>query len=393
MSEERFEDVFDDKKISAPKLQPGDRIDAVVASTSGENVFLDIGGKSEGVLAASEVIDPEGEFRVKPGDTISVFFLAERRGEMVFTTRLGSGQASAQELEEAFHSGIPVEGRVTAEIKGGFEVTVAGQRGFCPYSQMGIRRIEDPGEFLDNSYQFKIIEYGAQGRKFVLSARAVIEEERERERQELMQTLTEGARVRGTVTSLRDFGAFVDIGGVDGLIPISELAWGQVDRVDDVLARGQEVEVIVRKLDWEHDRISLSLKDTVENPWTRVMDKYPPGSIHTGRVSRLAQFGAFITLEPGIDGLLHISKLGAGRKINHPREILEAGQDLTVRIESVETDKQRIALVPDDYADDGDTTEAQVMTSLAREQKKSLGTLGDLLAGKMAEKKSRKQRR
>jgi small subunit ribosomal protein S1 len=223
----------------------------------------------------------------------------------------------------------------------------------------------------------------------ILSARALIEEERERQREELRQTLTEGARVRGTVTSLRDFGAFVDIGGVDGLIPISELAWGQVDRVDDVLERGQEVEVVIRKLDWDKDRISLSLKDTVENPWTSVMKKYPPGSIHTGRVSRLAQFGAFITLEPGIDGLLHISKLGAGRKINHPREVLEAGQDMTVRIESIDTGKQRIALVPDDFPEDGEKTAAQVMNDLSRSQPKSLGTLGDLLAGKMAEKKKR----
>ena len=159
--------------------------------------------------------------------------------------------ASAGDLRRPFNPASRLKAGLSAEIKGGFEVTVAGQRGFCPYSQMDIRRIEDPAEYLDNSYQFKIIEFGGKGRNIILSARAVIEEERERQREALIQTLTEVTRVRGTVTSLRDFGAFVDIGGVDGLIPISELAWGQVDRVEDVLTRGQEVEVMVRKIDWE----------------------------------------------------------------------------------------------------------------------------------------------
>jgi len=389
MSEERFEDIFSDKKIKTPKLMPGDRIDAVIVGISGENVFLDIGGKSEGVMAAAELRNAEGEIVAQTGDTISVFLLASRRGEMIFSTGAASG--SLLELEDAFQSGIPVEGRVISEVKGGFEVTVAGQRCFCPYSQMDIRRIEDPSEYLDNSFQFKIIEFGSKGRNIILSARAVIEEERERQQDALKQSLNVGDRVRGTVTSLRDFGAFVDLGGIDGLIPISELTWGQVDRVEDVLTRGQEVEVVVRDIDWDKERISLSLKDTAENPWTRVVEKYPPGSIQRGTVSRLAQFGAFITLEPGIDGLLHISRLGAGRKINHPREVLETGQEMTVRIESIDSDKKRIALVPEDYAsEEGESAGSQTMQHVVREQPRSLGTLGDLLASKMTEKKSGK---
>ena len=250
MSDERFADIFDADKAKAPKLKPGDRLDAVVAGISGENIFLDIGGKSEGVLAAAELKNPEGEVKVKPGDKVAVFFLAHRRGEMVFTTRLGSSQASLAELEEAFHSGIPVEGIVNSEIKGGFEVKVAGQRGFCPYSQMDIRRIEDPDEYLGNHYQFKIIEFAEHGRNLILSARAILEEERERKRRQLMDSLAEGDRISGTVTSLRDFGAFVDLGGIDGLIPLSELAWGEVGRVHDILSRGQDVEVVVARIDW-----------------------------------------------------------------------------------------------------------------------------------------------
>lgn len=387
MSEERFEDLFGDKKIKTPKLKPGDRIEAMVAGISGESVFLDIGGKSEGVMAASELLDENGEVRVKTGDTLSVFFLDDRRGELLFTTRLGSGHTTVRELEDAFNSGIPVQGRVSGEIKGGFEVQVAGQRGFCPYSQMDLRRIEDPAAYLDQVFSFRIMEYGNQGRNLILSARAVLEEERAERRENLIQTLKEGDRVRGTVTSLRDFGAFVDIGGVDGLIPISELAWGQVGRVEDVLSRGQEVEVVVRKLDWDHDRISLSLKETLENPWQRVLEKYPVGSIHRGHVSRLAQFGAFVTLEPGVDGLLHISKLGAGRKIHHPREAVEVGQELTVRVESIDQEKQRISLQPEDYAESAETDAKTKEKPFVPSAPRSLGTLGDVLAASMQKKK------
>lgn len=386
MSEERFEDIFNDKKISSPRLKPGDRIDAVVAGISGENIFLDIGGKSEGVLPAAEVRNEQGDIPVQPGDTVSVFLLTTRRGEMVFTTRLGAGHVSSQELEQAFVSGIPIEGRVTAEIKGGFEVLVAGQRGFCPYSQMDIRRIEQPEAYLDNTYRFKIIEFSGQGRNLILSARAILEEERELLREELRRTLKEGSRVRGTVTSIRDFGAFVDIGGVDGMIPASELSWGRVERIGDVLTVGQEVEVVVGSIDWERDRITLSLKETTENPWSRAVGKYPPGSIHRARVSRLAQFGAFVTLEPGVDGLLHISKLGAGRRINHPREVLDAGQEITVRIDSIDPEKQRISLVPDDYADTADQSRESAPPR-PKERPQSLGTLGDLLTAGMKKKK------
>jgi len=388
MSEERFEDLFQDKNALRKKLQPGDKIDAVVAGISGENIFLDVGAKSEGVLDAGEVRNNEGELSITVGDTITVFLIAIRGGSMIFTRRIGSGQAGIEELEEAFRSEIPVEGRVLAEIKGGFQVTVAGQRGFCPYSQMGLRRVEDPEEYLEQTMPFKIIEFGSKGRNIILSARAVLEEEREQLKEQLKETLQEGDRVKGQVISIRDFGAFVDIGGVDGLIPISELAWGQTDQVGDVLSRDQQVEVVIKRLDWDNDRISLSLKDTLENPWDRVEEKYTPGSIHQGRVSRLTAFGAFVTLEPGIDGLLHISKLGSGRRINHPRELLEASQDITVKIDTVDLGKKRISLVPDDFS----TGEKEAETAHPRPRDttpKSMGTLGDLLQDQLAGKKKK----
>jgi len=386
MSDETFADLFQAKTVSSKAIQPGDRVEAIIVGISGENIFLDIGGKSEGVLRASELRNETGELTVAVGDCIKVFSLAARSGEMVFTTRLGSGQTSSRELEEAFRSGIPVEGKVTGEIKGGFSVTVAGQRGFCPYSQMDIRKVEKAEDYIDKAFAFKIIEFGSQGKNIILSARAVQEEQRAQEREQLKETLVEGMQVSGTVTSLRDFGAFVDIGGIDGLVPISELAWGQTERVEDILSRGQQVQVIIKRLDWEKDRISLSLRETTENPWDQVMTKYPVGSIHQGKVSRLAAFGAFVTLEPGIDGLLHISKLGAGRRIHHPREVLEAGQELTVKIESIDSAQKRLALTPEDYVAKESTNEQYTPPPVTREAT-SMGTFGDLLKSQTKKKR------
>lgn len=386
MSDETFADLFHDKPTARKSLQPGNRVEATIVGISGDNIFLDVGQKSEGILNAAELRNQEGELTVSVGDRIQVFFLAARHGEMVFTSRLGSGQTSSRELEEAFLSGIPVEGRVTGEVKGGFSVTVAGQRGFCPYSQMDIRKVEQAEEYLEKTFAFKIIEYSGQGRNVILSARAVQEEQRQQEREQLKENLTEGMLVKGTVTSIRDFGAFVDIGGVDGLIPISELAWGQTDKVEDVLHRGQQVEVIIKRLDWSNNKISLSLRETMENPWDNAESRYLVGSIHRGKVSRLSAFGAFLTLEPGIDGLLHISKLGAGRRIHHPREVVEIGQELTVKIESLDPQQKRIALAPEDYVAKEPQEERYVPPPVSKEST-SMGTFGDLLQSQLRKKR------
>jgi small subunit ribosomal protein S1 len=217
----------------------------------------------------------------------------------------------------------------------------------------------------------------------------VQEEEREQLKEQLKETLSEGDKIEGTVSSLQKFGAFVDLGGADGLIPISELAWGQTDRVEDVLSKGQRVEVIIKQLNWEKDRISLSLKDTLQNPWDAVEEKYAPATVHTGLISRLAQFGAFVTLEPGIDGLLHISKLGSGRRINHPREVLEAGQEITVKIDSIDLEKKRISLVPEDYTAKAEEDKAakKEYTGSKGSAPQSMGTFGDLLQAQMKQKK------
>jgi len=386
MMEETFSDLFQNKKINQQHLRPGDRIQATVAAISGDNIFLDIGSKSEGIIKADEFPDNEEHIKPEIGDTITVFFLANRNGEMIFTTKVGSSKASIYELEEAYRSGIPVEGKVIKEIKGGFEVTIAGKRAFCPYSQIDIRHVEEPEEYLDRTIPFKIIEFSSKGKNIILSARTLLEEKKKEERAELEKNLQESMIVTGTVSSIRNFGAFVDLGGVDGLIPMSELTWGQVDNIEDILTKGQRVNVIIKKLDWDKDKITLSLRETTPNPWSSAEKKYYQGSLHRGQVSRLTHFGAFVTLEPGIDGLIHISKLGSGRKINHPREVLEIGQSISIKVEAIDSGKQRISLELEDYPKDLEESSKTIDDINMKTTSQALGTLGDLFKSKLNKK-------
>ena len=385
---EMLEQDFEDKG----RLVPGEKIKAVVIGISKECVFIDLGRKSEGYISRGELLDGEGNISVREGDTVEAYFLSAKNNEMLFTVNLG-GQAARLHLEEAFANAIPVEGYVEKEIKGGFEIKISGNvRGFCPFSQSGLRRNDNNEEFLDQHISFKIIEYRENGRNIILSRRAILEEEREKQKEALKLTLQEGMIVKGTVVSIRDFGAFVDIGGVEGLLPISEVGWTRITDIHEYLEVGQEVEVAVLKLDWDAERFSFSLKSTLDDPWDNVREKYPEGSLVAGKAVRLAQFGVFVTLEPGVDGLIHISKLGAGRKINHPREVVTEGQSVEVRIESVDVDNKRISLVMPSASSEADE-ERSDKEELARYVKKSankssgsLGTLGDLLKSKFENK-------
>jgi small subunit ribosomal protein S1 len=276
-----------------------------------------------------------------------------------------------------------VEGRLEKETKGGFEVRLAGGvRAFCPFSQLGTHRHESPEEMAGRSLSFRISKFGGQGRDIVVSHRAILEEERRQQRRILKDTLREGAIVKGTVTAIRDFGAFIDIGGIEGLLPIAEVGWGRTSDLADVLSVGQVVEVAVKSLDWEEERFSFSLRATMADPWGKVGTVYTEGSAHTGTVARLVPFGAFVTLEDGIDGLLHISKLGEGRRINHPRELLEEGQSLKVTVEKIDASRRRLSLAP---AAEGD--EAEATASYLDRPQASMGSFGDLMKKAAGDKK------
>ncbi len=388
-----FAEMLGESAMDQGWLTPGQRVEAVIVKITPEWVFIDVGGKHEGYLDRREFLDAEGNVTVKEGETIRAYFLSSQRNEKLFTTKIGSGEAGRAFLADAADSGIPVEGLVEKEVKGGFEIRVAGDvRGFCPFSQMGLFRTEVAADWIGKRLSFRIIEYGERGRNVVVSHRAILEEERAKQKEVLKETLKEGMTVKGTVVSLQKFGAFVDLGGVQGLIPISEIAWERVGEVSDKLTIGQEIEAAILKLDWEQDRVSLSLRSILPDPWDKVEGQFPEGLSLTGTVVRLTKFGAFVNLSSGVDGLIHISRLGRGKRITHPSEILKEGQAVAVRIEKIDRGAKRIslALAGDEEAGDGKAEEAEDLRKYMGDKSSSFGSLGDILQKKMAAGKKRK---
>lgn len=385
-----FADLMAEDDTGPVRYEPGQQVEATVVRIGKSWVFIDLGGKSEGSLDKGEFVDKEGMVTINEGDTIQAYFLSVERNEMLFTTRM-SGTAAKAHLGDAFENGIPLEGFVAKEVKGGYEVKVAGNvRAFCPFSQTGLRREQSDEDFLETHQSFKIIEYGERGRNIIVSRRVLIEEEQREKKEALRETLEVGMTVNGTITSIRDFGAFVDIGGLEGLLPVSEIGWGRVEDIRSTLHEGQQVEVALKKLDWDADRFSFSLKDTLPDPWETVTEMFSVGSTITGSVARLTNFGAFVTLAEGIDGLLHISNLGQGKRINHPGEVLEAGQTVEVKIEGIDLEKRRISLVIEGAANESGKKGGEVKEQPGHDYRdykrkavesssKPMGTLGDLL--------------
>ena len=388
-NDESFADMFEASLSQVgQQLEPGNKIEATILQIGKDWSFLDVGQKGEGVLATAELLDNDGEAQYAEGDKISAYFLSRSGGELRFTTKIGGGGSGTEQLENAFQSGIPVDGRIEKEIKGGFEVKLSGNvRAFCPFSQSGMRQAE-PADLIGESLSFKITQFSERGRNIVVSHRAILDEEREQLRVSLRDTLKEGMVVKGTVTNILDFGAFVDIGGIEGLLPISEISYGRVEDINEVLSSGQELEVSVKKIDWDNNKFSFSLRDTQANPWNKVGSLYKVGGSYPGKVSRLAQFGAFVTLEEGVDGLLHISKLGEGQRIRHPQDVVAVGQQLQVIIEKIDTDERRISLA----LKSGDE-EVQETSYAEQPSMSGLGTLGDLLKAsqKKKERKGKKK--
>ena len=384
-NEEDFAKMFEQTYKEPTRMEPGQKVEAPIVKLTPEWALIEVGGKGEGYIAIAELKDAEGNLQVKEGDRVRAYFLHTEEGEMRFTTKIGTGPAARAQLMDAFKNHVPLEGTVSKELKGGFEIIISGgMRAFCPFSQLGIRRDESKDAFIGATMVFYIIE--CDRRDIVLSRREIVEKERQEKIAELKQTLQEGHKVRGVVTSIQKFGAFVDIGGVEGLLPVSELAWGRTEKVSDLLSPGQPVEVLIKTLDWDNRRISLSLKDTLPNPWDTAAQNWPAGSYHTGTVSRLAPFGAFVTLGPGVDGLIHVSRLGGGEKrINHPEDVLKTGQTIEVRVENVDMQNKRIALVPAELSRQEDETTA----TMQKYQKQEAAAAEEPVMGSMGEQLKR----
>ena len=388
-----FAELLDESFIDRNRLKPGEKVKATVVNITQEWVFIDLGSKSEGYLDRKEFCDNDGNITIKEGDKLEAYFLSSRNNEKLFTTKIGKGQAAKTHLEEAFRSGIPVEGFVDKEIKGGFDIKIGGSiRAFCPFSQMGIQRIDTPSEFVGQHLPFKIIEFGEKGRNIIVSNRIIEEEEQQKQREALKESLKEGMTVQGTIASVQSYGAFVDIGGVQGLLPVSEVQWGHVEDIHEIISDGQTMELTIINLDWENNRITLSLKEALPDPWEDVENKYPEGTRYTGLVTRVTKFGAFVTLEPGIDGLIHVSKMGEGKRLNHPGEVVEEGQSIEIQIEKIDKENKRLslAIALDSHADEERDNNYEEHMGKANE---SLATLGDLLKNKLAAAKKTRSRK
>lgn len=375
-----------EKKIAAGDVVRG-RVIAVGASTA----FVAIGGKHEAGIDVNEFRDPQtGEIGIAVGDEIEATVVDDggRSGEIKLKRVAGRGGHVPGELEQAFAAGIPIEGLVSGENKGGFDVQIGSVRAFCPASQIDRRRGE-ASRYVGQRFQFRITKLEGGGRNVVVSRRQLLDEEAETRGAATWADLREGAVVTGTVTSVRDFGAFVDIGGVDGLIHVSELGHTRVENAADVLQVGQRVEAKVVKIERSADgkgRIGLSLRALAPDPWSAVGERYPVGTNVRGIVRRLEQFGAFVELEPGIDGLVHVSRMALDRRIAHARQMVSAGDEIDVTVVEVDLAKRRIGLSMVEGARQAkDAAEAEerrdTEAHLAKDEGRGgLGTLGDLLS-------------
>jgi len=373
------------------RLVAGEVVRGRVIAVGAQTAFVAVGGKAEAIIDVGEFRDATtGELSIKEGDEIEATVVDDgaRTGSIVLKRVAGRGGHVPGELEQAFANGIPVEGLVTAENKGGYDVQIGTVRAFCPGSQIDRRRV--PGSvYVGERFRFRITKLEGGGRNVVVSRRQLLEAEAADQAAATLERLREGAVVRGRVSSIRDFGAFVDLGGIEGLIHVSELGHARVANPADVLQIGQELEAQVVKIDTDakgNRRIGLSLRALAPDPWATVRDRFPVGGQVRGVVRRLEQFGAFVEIAPGIDGLVHVSRVVLDRRISHPRQVLSIGDEVDVTVVEVDPVKRRIGLSMVERAKEAkDAAEAEerrdTESFLAKpEEQAGFGTLGELLS-------------
>jgi small subunit ribosomal protein S1 len=323
-------------------LEVGQVVTGRVLHVDDETVFVDVGGKGEALIDRAELVDAQGNLTVAVGDRIEATVV--RGGDTVrLSHRLLQGAQARQGLAVAAEAGLPVEGKVAAVVKGGYEVTVAGLRAFCPFSQMDRYRVDDAEALVGRVLEFRVSRYGEQGRNIVLSRRALLEEQAARAAEETRKKLVAGAVLPGTVTSLADFGAFVDLGGVQGLVPVSEISHSRVERPADRLRAGEGVTVKVLAVDPARGRVTLSLKALDADPWAAVPGTLRERQVVRGRVVRMTDFGVFVELRPGVDGLLHLTEIPRSRH-GEMKRAAEARAELVVLVTGIDLDRRRIAL-------------------------------------------------
>jgi small subunit ribosomal protein S1 len=341
--EEDFAAMFE-ASIQAKRFERGQTIEGTVVAIGRDVAFLDVGGKGEAQLEIDELRDADGHLEVAVGDRIQAMVVSTDGG-LSLSRKLARGAASLRQIEDAFRAGLPVEGRVERVVKGGYEVRVGGQRGFCPLSQIDVVRAAAPEAHQGQVYAFRIIELRNGGKDIVLSRRALLEEEQKASAAERRQSIVAGAVLSGRVVSVRDYGAFVDLGaGVQGLLHVSEMAWSRVSDPSRMFTPGQEVTVKVLRVEGDGQKVALGLKQLSADPWSTVGSSYAVGQVIEGRVTRLTEFGAFVELEPGVEGLAHASTFPPTGRAGSWTTLVPVGAEGRFEVLSLEPEKKRIGL-------------------------------------------------
>ena len=354
-STEDFAAMFE-ASLQAKRFETGQNLEGTIVAIGPEVAFVDVGGKGEAMIEVAELKDADGDLEVAVGDRIQAV-LVSTVGGLTLSRKLARGAATERQLEDAFHSRLPVEGKVEKAVKGGYEVRIGSQRAFCPISQIDILRT-DPAAHEGRVYEFRIIEYKEGGKNLVVSRRALLEEGQRASAAEIRRSIVPDAVMTGRVTSVREFGAFVDLGaGVQGLLHVSEMGWSRVSDTSQVVHPGDEITVKVLRVDDDKQKISLGLKQLSADPWSRVHATYEIGQVRTGRVTRLADFGAFVELEPGVEGLAHASTFAPTGHSGGWVSSVALEMTGAFEILSIDLEKKRIglALLPEGSARVGGT--------------------------------------
>jgi small subunit ribosomal protein S1 len=342
---ESFAALFEES-LSRKEMRIGEVITAEVMRIDDNFVVVNAGLKSESYVAAEEFRDDRGEMEVKPGDFVSVAIeaLEDGYGETRLSRDKAKRLAAWHELEDALEKGNIVSGMISGKVKGGLTVMINGIRAFLPGSLVDTRPVKDTTPYENKQMEFKVIKLDRKRNNVVVSRRAVLEASQGEERQKLLENLREGATVKGIVKNITDYGAFVDLGGIDGLLHITDLAWRRVKHPSEMLSVGDEVTAKVLKFDQEKNRVSLGMKQLGEDPWVGLSRRYPPNTRLFGKVSNLTDYGAFVEIEPGIEGLVHVSEMDWTNKNVHPSKVVQLGDEVEVMVLEIDEDRRRISL-------------------------------------------------
>lgn len=336
-------------QVDEVEVRVGRQVTGTITSISqhSDTVLIALDAIRTAVMDKNQIVNEAGEFEFHVGDKITAYVVSKNEDEILLSRRMGTQKSSLEDLVMARNSQLPVKGKVTGENKGGFEVTLMGKRAFCPVSQIDSKFVSNKAEYMGKEFTFLIEKVEEGGRNIVVSRSKLLKQESEAKIAELEQRLDREVILDGEVREVKDFGAFVDLGGFDGFLHVSEMSYARINRASEFLTKGDKVRVKVLRIETTADgkkRISLSMKAIQDDPWATIGSKYESGKSYAGTVTRLENFGAFVALEPGVEGLIHVSEMSWEKRIHHPNEILKVGDSVNVRIIDIKTAEQKLSL-------------------------------------------------